>query len=99
MLRLSQAATEPGFVQDPYPFYDRARVGGDLFFWEEYGLVCATSHRAVAALLRDRRMGREAPPEVARPIVEDLAATRGFQVDVGHFAVFGRCRGCADSAG
>jgi len=65
MLRLSQAATDPAFVQDPYPFYDRAREGGDLFFWEEYGLACATSHRAVAALLRDRRLGREAPPEVA----------------------------------
>jgi cytochrome P450 len=65
MLRLSQAAIDPGFVQDPYPLYDRARAGGDLFFWEEYGLVCATSHRAVAALLRDRRMGREAPAEVA----------------------------------
>jgi cytochrome P450 len=65
MLRLSQAATDPDFVQDPYPFYDRAREGGDLFLWDDYGLVCATSHRAVAALLRDRRLGREAPPEVA----------------------------------
>ena len=37
----------------------------------------------------------EAPPELVAPIVEELAATRGFQVDVGHFAVFGRCRGCA----
>ena len=65
MLRLSQPATEPGFVQNPYPFYDRAREGGDLFFWEDYGLPCATSHRAVSALLRDRRLGREAPAEVA----------------------------------
>lgn len=62
MLRLSQAPTDPAFVQDPWPFYDRARAGGDLFFWEDYGLPCATSHRAVAALLRDRRLGREAPP-------------------------------------
>jgi Fur family ferric uptake transcriptional regulator len=37
----------------------------------------------------------EAPPELVAPIVEQLAATRGFQVDVGHFAVFGRCRACA----
>jgi cytochrome P450 len=65
MLRLEQSATDPLFVQDPYPFYDRARAGGDLFFWVDYGLVCATSHRAVAALLRDRRLGREAPEEVA----------------------------------
>ena len=37
----------------------------------------------------------EAPPELVAPIVDELAATRGFQVDVGHFAVFGRCRDCA----
>ena len=35
MLRLSQQPTDPAFVQDPYPFYDRAREGGDLLFWEE----------------------------------------------------------------
>ncbi len=65
MLRLTQSPTEPVFVQDPYSFYDRARESGDLFYWEDYGLVCATSHRAVSALLRDRRFGREAPTEVA----------------------------------
>lgn len=65
MLSLRQPATDPAFVQDPYPFYDRAREGGDLFHWEDYGLVCATSHRAASALLRDRRMGREAPAEFA----------------------------------
>ncbi|WP_210527777.1 cytochrome P450 [Rubellimicrobium arenae] len=68
MLHLSQSATDPAFVQDPYPFYDRARAGGDLFAWDDYGLVCATSHRAVSALLRDRRLGREAPPEMAPEI-------------------------------
>ncbi|TNC50760.1 cytochrome P450 [Rubellimicrobium rubrum] len=65
MLRLTQSPTEPAFVQDPYAFYDRARESGDLFFWEDYGLVCATSHRAVSTLLRDRRLGREAPAEMA----------------------------------
>lgn len=65
MLRLAQSPTEPAFVQNPYAFYDRARESGDLFFWEDYGFVCATSHRAVSALLRDRRLGREAPAEIA----------------------------------
>lgn len=72
MLRLSQSPTDPAFVQDPYPFYDRARSGGDLFLWEDYGLVCAASHRAVTALLKDRRLGREAPPETAPAIPERL---------------------------
>jgi cytochrome P450 len=74
METLQQSPTDPAFVQDPYPFYDRAREGGDLFRWDDYGLVCATSHRAVAALLKDRRMGREAPPEHAPAIPDHLRA-------------------------
>ncbi len=68
MQHLSQNPTEPGFVQDPYPFYDRARQSGDLFFWTDYDMVCATSHQAVMSLLKDRRLGREAPPEFAPEI-------------------------------
>lgn len=63
MERLSQSPTDPDFVQNPYPFYDRSRSGGDLFLWEDYGVVCAASHRAVNAILKDKRLGREAPPE------------------------------------
>ncbi|MBI1418436.1 MAG: cytochrome P450 [Limimaricola sp.] len=73
MLTLSQSPTDPAFVQDPYPFYDRARAGGDLFFWDDYGMPCATSHRAVSALLRDRRLGREAPPDIVPAIPPHLA--------------------------
>ncbi|MDU8926705.1 cytochrome P450 [Alisedimentitalea sp. MJ-SS2] len=73
MQSLAQSPTDPDFVQNPYPFYDRARAGGDLFFWQDYDLICATSHEAVHALLRDRRMGRECPPELTMPIPEHLA--------------------------
>ncbi len=68
MQHLSQSPTDPDFVQDPYPFYDRARAAGDLFLWDDYGVVSAVSHRAVTAILRDRRLGRQVPPEVAQPI-------------------------------
>lgn len=66
MKSLSRSPTDPGFVQNPYPFYDEARAAGDLFFWEEYGMPMAVSHRAVSAILKDRRLGREpiTPPEV-----------------------------------
>ncbi|MCW3780854.1 cytochrome P450 [Defluviimonas salinarum] len=74
MLHLSQSPTDPAFVQDPYPFYERARAGGPLFFWEDYGLVCATSATAVGAILRDRRFGREVPPEIRKPVPDHLAA-------------------------
>ncbi|MCB2110732.1 MAG: cytochrome P450 [Defluviimonas sp.] len=72
MQRLSQSPTEPGFVQNPYSFYDRARASGPLFFWEDYGLVCATSATAVGAILRDRRFGREIPAERRRPVPPHL---------------------------
>ncbi len=65
---LSQSPTEDGFVQNPYEFYERARSeAGQLFFWEEYDLPCALSHAANWAILRDRRFGRETPPESQPP--------------------------------
>ncbi len=63
--RLRQRPTEPEFVQNPYPFYDRARKLGPLVFWEDYGLPATTTHEATNAFLRDRRFGREEPPEMA----------------------------------
>jgi cytochrome P450 len=62
---LNQPPREPDFVQDPYPFYDRARAAGPLFLWEDYGFPCAAGFDAVNALLRDRRFGRE--PVGGRP--------------------------------
>jgi unspecific monooxygenase len=64
---LSQSPTDPAFVQDPYPLYARARAAGDLVWWEEYGMPAAVSHRAVDAILRDRRFGREPPEAAPRP--------------------------------
>jgi len=69
MQTLSQSPTDPDFVQNPWPFYDRARQGGAFFRWAEYGdLPCALSHAAVSAILRDRRMGREVPADRRPPI-------------------------------
>ncbi len=65
MQRLSQSPREASFVQDPYPFYARARDAGPLFHWAEYDMPCAAGHAAVNALLRDRRFGRETPPDLA----------------------------------
>ena len=73
MQRLAQSATDPAFVQDPYPFYERARAAGPLFFWEDYGLPCAAGFAEVSALLRDRRLGREPPPGFAPDIPPHLA--------------------------
>ena len=71
MQRLSQSPTEPGFVQDPYPFYARARAAGPLVWWDDYKMPMATTHEAVNTLLRDRRFGRE--PITPPPVPEHLA--------------------------
>jgi unspecific monooxygenase len=60
---LSQSPTDDAFVQNPYPFYEKARaLAGPLFYWEEYGLPCAVDYHTVWTILRDRHMGREPPP-------------------------------------
>ncbi len=66
MDRLQQSPTDPAFVQDPYPFYARARAAGPLVYWDDYKMPVASSYDAVNLLLRDRRFGREPvnPPEI-----------------------------------
>ncbi|PZX18345.1 cytochrome P450 [Palleronia aestuarii] len=61
MKTFRQSPVDPGFVQDPYPAYEKARALGDIVFWEEYGMPVATTHAAVDRLLRDPRFGRERP--------------------------------------
>jgi unspecific monooxygenase len=72
MQELHQSPTDPAFVQNPYPFYDRARATGPFFRWSDYNLTCTPNASAVNAILRDRRFGREAPPECAPVIPEHL---------------------------
>ncbi len=72
MITLTQSPRDAGFVQDPYPFYDRARAAGPFFLWDDYGFPCAAGYDAVNALLRDRRFGRE-PPDGPPPRPRHLA--------------------------
>lgn len=65
--RISQSPVEHGFVQNPYTFYERARALGPVFYWQDYDKPCAVSHDIVNAVLRDRRWGREVPPESVVP--------------------------------
>lgn len=68
LARLSQSPTEDSFVQNPYPFYLRARASGDFVLWQDYGIPMATTHESVSAVLKSRSMGRAIPPE-SRPAV------------------------------
>jgi len=63
LIELEQDPTEDAFVQDPYRFYERARrAAGTLFHWIDYDSPAVLSFDGVSSLLRDRRLGREAPP-------------------------------------
>ncbi len=73
MKHISQSPTDPAFVQNPYPFYERIRHLGDLAFWDDYGMICAGGYATVNAILRDRRLGREMPVDLRTPIPARLA--------------------------
>ena len=73
MKLLQQSPVDQDFVQNPYPFYERARAAGPFFHWQDYGLACTGHWAAVNASLRDRRFGREAPAELAPVIAPHLA--------------------------
>ena len=70
---LTQDPKDPAFVQNPYGFYDAARAGGDVFYWTDYNMVCTLSHAATHAALRDKRMGRECPADLAPDIPAAVA--------------------------
>ena len=72
MERLRQSPTDDQFVQNPYPFYDRALRAGPFIYWEDYNLPCATDYNTVNALLRNRKFGREIPEDKRQPIPEHL---------------------------
>ena len=74
MQHLAQSPTDPGFVQNPYPFYERARETGPLFHWDDYGLICAPGAATVAALLKDRRFGRTPPKGAKRQLASGSAS-------------------------
>ena len=71
MQSLQQSPKDPAFVQNPYPFYERARAAGPFFHWDDYGLICTGNAAAVNAIFRDRRFGRE--PVDPLPIPPHLA--------------------------
>ena len=50
---------DPAFFNDPYPAYRRMGETVPVFKWEQYGYWCFARHEDVAALLRDRRFGRQ----------------------------------------
>ena len=48
----------------------------------------------VHLVCRDCDAVEEASPDLVSSVVEQMAVEKGFTVDVGHVALFGRCRAC-----
>ena len=57
--RVSLDPRDPAFYGDPYAAYRAIRRAAPAFFWEQYGFWCFSDHADVAALLRDKRFGRQ----------------------------------------
>jgi len=73
MKHISQSPIDPAFVQNPYPFYDRARALGPVVYWDEYKMPCVFGFAAANTILRDRRFGREVPENMRKPIAPHTA--------------------------
>ncbi len=56
----------------------------------------AGEHQHVHLVCRECGAIDEIEPELLRPLADQLAAQRGFQVDIGHVALFGVCGQCED---
>jgi Fur family ferric uptake transcriptional regulator len=56
----------------------------------------ATDDDHVHLVCRECGAVAESAPTVIQGLVEELARTEGFEVDVAHFAIFGRCRACSE---
>ena len=69
---INQSPTQHFFVQNPYPFYDKARSKGPICYWSDYGMVSVFDHETVSSILKDRRFGREIPSEMAFDIPPHL---------------------------
>ncbi len=56
----------------------------------------AGEHQHVHLVCRECGAIDEIEPELLRPLADQLAARRRFQVDIGHVALFGVCGQCED---
>lgn len=80
MTTLNQSPKDPSFVQDPYPFYQRARQTGDFVYWSDYEAWAATTHASVSTVLRDRRFGRVNPTLTVPAALADFYAVEAHSM-------------------
>lgn len=59
----------------------------------------ANRHQHMHLVCRDCEKVTETDVSLAAPLVESLRASHGFETDVKHFAIFGRCADCCRKTG
>jgi Fur family transcriptional regulator, ferric uptake regulator len=57
-----------------------------------------TDDQHVHLVCRSCKAVSEMDPALAEPLITALAKDRGFQVDIGHMALFGTCERCGDKS-
>ncbi len=82
--RTLEVLEELGLVRHTH-LSDRAPTYHSVTEHEHFHLVCRNCHRIVSV-----------DPDVVAPLAQRLEAERGFVIDVGHLAIFGRCTTCAN---
>jgi len=66
----------PEFIDNPYPTFARLRSESPVFFDERWGLTFFTRHADIAAMLRDRRFGRDVRHAVPKSDIDPQAFDR-----------------------
>ncbi len=66
MLTFHLDLNEPNFIANPYPQLTELREQAPLFYDEGWHKVFVTRYDDIAALLRDRRLGRSIPQGMSR---------------------------------
>ena len=69
--------SSPGYLEDPFAAWSEVRES-DPLYRDPTGIFHVTRYADVWSLLRDRRCGRDLPPEVARLGIGDGEATNRF---------------------
>ncbi|PVG84860.1 transcriptional repressor [Nocardioides gansuensis] len=84
--RTLEVLEELGLVRHAH-LSDRAPTYHSTAEPEHFHLVCRSCHRV-----------RSVEPEAAAALVATLRAEHGFEPDLGHLAIFGRCLACEPPA-
>ena len=83
--RTLEVLEELGLVRHAH-LSDRAPTYHSVTDHEHFHLVCRNCHKVISV-----------DPVTIEPLVERLEKEKGFVIDIGHLAVFGRCVECEEN--